>query len=70
MFNAEQLAADTGGKWNTIPEKTITGIETDTRKELDGKLFLALKGERFDAHDFLDTAFSRRRCFIVEGLPH
>ena len=66
MFDANQLAADTGGKWNKIPEKSISGIETDTRKELDGKLFLALKGERFDAHDFLDSAFARGAVLCID----
>jgi len=31
-------------------------VETDTRKDLNGALFLALKGERFDGHDFVDAA--------------
>lgn len=28
-------------------------VSTDSRQDLRGKLFIALKGERFDAHDFL-----------------
>jgi len=32
------------------------GISTDTRTMADGDLFVALKGERFDAHDFLGDA--------------
>ena len=59
MFDAATLAGDTGGKWNRIPSPKISGVETDTRNELDGKLFVALRGERFDAHDFLETAHSK-----------
>jgi len=33
-----------------------TGVSTDTRSLKDGELFVALKGERFDAHDFLSDA--------------
>jgi UDP-N-acetylmuramoyl-tripeptide--D-alanyl-D-alanine ligase len=33
-----------------------TGISTDTRSLRDGELLVALKGERFDAHDFLSDA--------------
>lgn len=31
----------------------ITGVSTDTRTVLKNEIFLALKGEKFDAHDFL-----------------
>jgi UDP-N-acetylmuramoyl-tripeptide--D-alanyl-D-alanine ligase len=31
-------------------------VHTDTRTLQSGDLFVALKGERFDAHDFLDAA--------------
>ncbi|TFH88089.1 UDP-N-acetylmuramoyl-tripeptide--D-alanyl-D-alanine ligase [Billgrantia azerbaijanica] len=34
----------------------ITAIVTDTRRLVPGSLFVALKGERFDAHDFLAQA--------------
>ncbi len=38
------------------PEVTITRVHTDTRSLQQGDLFVALKGERFDAHDFLPQA--------------
>ena len=34
----------------------VNGIATDTRTIRPGSVFLALRGENFDAHDFLDTA--------------
>ena len=33
-----------------------SGISTDTRTLTQGSLFVALAGERFDAHDFLASA--------------
>ncbi len=33
---------------------TLDAVTTDTRKLTPGCLFVALKGERFDAHDFAD----------------
>ena len=38
------------------PDVTITRVHTDTRSLQPGDLFVALKGERFDAHDFLPQA--------------
>jgi UDP-N-acetylmuramoyl-tripeptide--D-alanyl-D-alanine ligase len=39
----------------TLPQ-SITRVHTDTRSLQSGDLFVALKGERFDAHDFLPQA--------------
>ncbi|MFW2354282.1 UDP-N-acetylmuramoyl-tripeptide--D-alanyl-D-alanine ligase [Hydrogenophaga sp.] len=38
------------------PDVAITRVHTDTRSLQPGDLFVALKGERFDAHDFLPQA--------------
>ena len=35
---------------------SVSGVFTDTRKPVAGGLFVALKGENFDAHDFLVQA--------------
>lgn len=34
----------------------VAGVSTDTRDPPKDQLFVALRGERFDAHDFLETA--------------
>jgi UDP-N-acetylmuramoyl-tripeptide--D-alanyl-D-alanine ligase len=55
----------------------FTGVETDTRHLTPGTLFVALKGDRFDAHAFLDQARAkgaagavvRRGTPAVAGLP-
>lgn len=40
-------------------------LSTDTRSAKHGDLFLALRGERFDAHDFLEQAAGRGVCALV-----
>jgi UDP-N-acetylmuramyl pentapeptide synthase len=37
-------------------EREIAGITTDTRSVRTGECFVALRGERFDGHDFLADA--------------
>ena len=37
-------------------DHVYTGLSTDTRTMKEGELFVALKGERFDAHDYLGDA--------------
>lgn len=34
----------------------VRGVSTDTRDPLKDQLFVALRGDRFDAHDFLESA--------------
>ncbi|HEX6733992.1 MAG TPA: UDP-N-acetylmuramoyl-tripeptide--D-alanyl-D-alanine ligase, partial [Azonexus sp.] len=50
-----QVAAATGGRL-IGPDAAVVGVSTDTRAVAPGPLFLALRGERFDAHEFLGQA--------------
>ena len=47
------IAAAIGGQL-TGADGAVSGVSTDTRSIGAGQLFVALRGERFDAHDFLD----------------
>lgn len=63
-----ELAAKTGGKIlhraSGVSEDFI-GIGTDTRKDLRGQVFWALRGESFDAHDFLAQAVAQGAAAVV-----
>ncbi|WP_336953688.1 UDP-N-acetylmuramoyl-tripeptide--D-alanyl-D-alanine ligase [Acinetobacter sp. AS167] len=54
-WSAAQLAEATQGYWylDQAPQGEIKRILTDSRHAELGDAFLALKGERFDAHDFV-----------------
>jgi UDP-N-acetylmuramoyl-tripeptide--D-alanyl-D-alanine ligase len=58
-FTPEELAAATGGRWIGTPPAAVEGVSTDTRTIAPGSLFVALRGERFDAHEFLGEARGR-----------
>jgi UDP-N-acetylmuramoyl-tripeptide--D-alanyl-D-alanine ligase len=45
--------------------REITAIATDTRSIENGSCFVALSGERFDAHDFLDGAVEKGASALV-----
>jgi len=40
------------------PDVVVTGVTTDSRSIAPGDLFVALAGERFDGHDFVDRALA------------
>ncbi|EOR10191.1 UDP-N-acetylmuramoyl-tripeptide--D-alanyl-D-alanine ligase [Acinetobacter genomosp. 15BJ] len=54
-WTAEQLQQATQGQWHKqkLPQGEIKRILTDSRHAEAGDAFLALKGERFDAHSFV-----------------
>ncbi|MCR4553567.1 MAG: UDP-N-acetylmuramoyl-tripeptide--D-alanyl-D-alanine ligase [Succinivibrionaceae bacterium] len=46
---------------------SVASVTTDSRSASDNELFFALKGERFDAHDFLDGAVKNgARALVVD----
>src|SRR5437870_13008068 len=49
----------------------FSGVSTDTRHLTPGTLFVALKGDRFDAHAFLDQARAQGAAAAVvrQGTP-
>ena len=62
---AEILLA-TGGKLiRGAPNAVITQISTDSRTISQDDLFVALRGEKFDGHDFLDTVRQRGASGVV-----
>ncbi|MEQ1159666.1 UDP-N-acetylmuramoyl-tripeptide--D-alanyl-D-alanine ligase [Acinetobacter calcoaceticus] len=68
-WTAQQLQQATQGYWHKdqIPQTEIKRILTDSRHAETGDVFLALKGERFDAHDFVaQVAANGCQIAIVE----
>jgi UDP-N-acetylmuramoyl-tripeptide--D-alanyl-D-alanine ligase len=61
----EQILNAAGGKALSQPNTNFTGIGTDTRVDLSGQLFIALKGESFDAHQFLQKAVDQKAAAVM-----
>lgn len=60
MFTVKDILISTKGKLLSGKEKDmLTGLSTDTRRLKAGELFLAIKGERFDGHNFILDAVSK-----------
>src|SRR5687767_3437921 len=50
-------------------EEAFAGVSTDTRHIVPGSLFVALKGERFDGHDYLAQAAAAGAAGAVVSRP-
>ena len=55
-FPAEQLAAWTGGRWTVRPTAALRAFNFDSRRMRPGDVFVAIKTEKRDGHDFLGDA--------------
>lgn len=71
MFTGDEVLAATGG---TLLRGTtgcrIQRVCTDSRKVRKGDLFVALKGARFDGHQFIDEVFTRgANGVVLEAFP-
>ena len=58
-FAPTKLAAWTGGDWSRLPDRALVGFSQDTRQLGAGQIFVALRTEKRDGHDFL---FEAQRC--------
>jgi UDP-N-acetylmuramoyl-tripeptide--D-alanyl-D-alanine ligase len=65
-----QLAAAIPGARLVGEDVAFEGVSTDSRTASAGALFVALKGENFDAHDFLGQVAGRGvAAVVVHALP-
>ena len=68
LWSAPQISSSVNGLLSGNADVQISGVATDTRDDLENCLFVALSGERFDAHDFVDTAITKGAvACLVEG---
>jgi len=70
-YTLREIAQRTGGSLlqGTDPEKEIHGVGTDTRTHLSGRLFVALRGPRFDGHDFVEAARKAGAAAVLVQRP-
>ena len=63
LWTSDEIAGATGGAACGTFE--ASGVAFDSREIGAGDLFVALKGERFDAHDFLADAVGKGAAALV-----
>jgi UDP-N-acetylmuramoyl-tripeptide--D-alanyl-D-alanine ligase len=69
-LNLAEILSATSGKALSNFKTEFQSVGTDTRLDLSNQLFIALKGENFDAHQFLEKAFSQNAAaLLIDHLP-
>ncbi len=72
MLTLQEIAGAVGGQTVGEPSinQPITSVVVDSRQVTPGSLFVALKGQKHDGHDFLLDAFVKgARAALVERVP-
>jgi UDP-N-acetylmuramoyl-tripeptide--D-alanyl-D-alanine ligase len=67
FWTARSVAAATGGVWLHAPTDNapLAGLTIDSRAIKRGQVFLALRGERLDGHDFVTTALGAGAGMVI-----
>lgn len=58
LYTLDAILAATNGQADEVSAKEINSISIDSRELGPDALFVAIKGDRFDGHDFVDTALA------------
>ena len=72
-FTLAEIAKACNGEYvgdESLKNTKITSVERDSRQVKNGSLFLAIKGERVDGHDFIEKCFAQGAvCALCEKAP-
>ena len=65
----EDIVQATGGTVLCGKAEKFSGLSIDSRSTREGEIFVALKGERFDGHDFIAAALTTGTGALVQVPP-
>ena len=68
-FAPDTLAQWTGGRWTATPGEPLTGFAIDTRAMRAGQVFVALKTDQRDGHEFLAAAHAAGAGAALVAAP-
>ncbi len=65
----EEIVKAAGGEILYCNHSAFTGLSIDSRTIQQGELFIAIRGERFDGHQFLSDALEKGAGAVVDHAP-
>lgn len=69
-FEPSQLAAWTGGRWTVPPVSRLVGFGIDSRQLRAGQVFVALRTDKRDGHDYLPAAEQSGAAASIVATPN
>jgi UDP-N-acetylmuramoyl-tripeptide--D-alanyl-D-alanine ligase len=68
-LSLEEISKAVGGTLTGSGSTKVRGYSIDTRTLNPGDLFFAIKGPRFDGHEFVKQAFEKKAAAVVVEVP-
>jgi UDP-N-acetylmuramoyl-tripeptide--D-alanyl-D-alanine ligase len=68
-ITADDIIKATGGELLSGNSKTFSSVSIDSRTISEGEVFFAIRGEKFDGHNFLDKALLKGIGAVVDSRP-
>jgi len=68
-LTVEKIIKATGGELLTEDSMTFDGVSIDSRTIKERDLFFAIRGDRFDGHDFLEDALANGGGAVIDTKP-
>lgn len=65
LWSVDELVAVTQGKLVGTPKSGAGGVSIDTRTLAPGDLFVAIRGDRLDGHDYAAQALKNGACAVL-----
>ena len=69
-LTTKEIIEATGGELFSQDSNSFKGVSIDSRTISEGEIFFALRGQRFDGHDFLDEALLKGNGAVVDARHH
>jgi len=69
VFDPAQLSRWTGGRWTAVPAAALAGFSVDSRHLRPGEVFVAIKTDRRDGHDFIAAAAASGAAAALVAVP-
>lgn len=67
LWSTDAFVAASGGRLEGSPPAVIAGVSIDSRTIAPGEAYVAIKGDRFDGHDFVEPALKSGAALAVVG---
>lgn len=68
FWTPDSLRAAAGGTWIARPERPdaeMVGVSIDSRTVRPGEVYVAIRGDRYDGHDFVRDAVARGAAMVI-----
>jgi UDP-N-acetylmuramoyl-tripeptide--D-alanyl-D-alanine ligase len=70
LWALDALISATGGTFHGNPEQSFGGVSIDSRTVTTGDIFVAIKGDAMDGHDFVPAAIAKGAAIAIVSRIH